>query len=75
MPSFDIDDVDVDGEDDGGQDDGGQDDGEDDDSGVYIMYATLVEIVESCVVTADAPQTGHNVQNCVIMIIVDHDDQ
>ena len=56
---FYIDDVDVDGKGDDG--DSEQDDGEDDDGGVYAMYATLVEIVESCVVTAGAPQTGHNV--------------
>ena len=47
---FYIDDVDVDGKGDDG--DGEQDDGEDDDGGVYTMYATLVEIVESYVVNA-----------------------
>ena len=52
---FYIDDVDVDGKGDDG--DGEQDDGEDDDSGVYAMYATLVEIVESYVVNSNRPQT------------------
>ena len=72
--NFYIDDVDVDVDGKGDDGDGEQDDGEDDDGGVYTMYATLVEIVESYVVTAGAPQTGHNVQNSVIMIIIDHHD-
>ena len=48
---FYIDDVGVDGKGDDG--DGGQDD----DGGVYAMYATLVEIVESYVVNSNRPQT------------------